>query len=66
MPEKDFFTVEEAADYIGVHPDTIRHYIRVKKLRAIRIGTVYRIKKQDFDKFLEERYTTGDESSGEQ
>ncbi len=65
MADKEYYTVEEAADILGVHPDTIRHYIRVRALPAVRIGTVYRIKKKDWDKFIQERYTGEDDNSGE-
>ena len=64
MPEKDYYSVEEAAAKIGVHQDTIRNYIRTGQLKATRLGTqsrpFYRIKKVDFEEFLRKREIGGD------
>jgi len=44
-----------------MHPDTLRRYIRQKKLRAVRISpTNVRIRRSDLDKFIEERLTDKD------
>jgi excisionase family DNA binding protein len=36
-------TVAEAADLVGLHPETIRRWIRTGRLRATRIGRSYLI-----------------------
>lgn len=36
LPETGFCTLAEAADYAGVHIDTVRRWIRKRKLRASR------------------------------
>ena len=36
-------TVEEAANRISVHPETIRRMIRRGELAALKIGNVYRV-----------------------
>ena len=44
-----------------VHPETVRRWIRNKDLNAIKIGKgkqcKYKIKKEDFEKFLDEKST---------
>ncbi len=53
--EQDFYTVEEVAEKLRLDITTIRKYIRQKKLPAYRFGREYRIKRQDYEKFVEER-----------
>ena len=55
---EDLLTIEQVADRLQLHPDTIRRYIRERKLPGVRISsTVVRVKKSDLDKFIEERST---------
>ncbi len=53
----EWLTVEEIAQQLKLHPDTIREYIRKKQLPAFRFGTSYRIKRVDYDKFVQDRAT---------
>jgi excisionase family DNA binding protein len=47
---KALFTIQESADYIGVHKNTIRNLLLNKKLKAQRIGArIVRIEKADLD-----------------
>lgn len=55
--DKEFYTVREIADLLEVTVDTIQSYIRRKELIAYRVGNSYRIKREDFEKFLEKRRT---------
>ncbi len=50
-PKKDFFTVEEVADYLQVHERTIYRAIKAKKLKATKIGS-FRIAPEDLQDFL--------------
>jgi len=54
---KELLTTEDIAQYLGYHIETIRVYIRQGKLPAIKVGREYRIRRDDFEKFLEERRT---------
>ncbi len=55
---EELLTIEQVADRLQLHPDTIRRYIRERKLPGVRISaTVVRVKKSDLDKFIEERST---------
>lgn len=47
-----FMTVYEIADQLRVEPLTIYRYIRSKKLTAYKLGKDYRVKKEDFEAFL--------------
>ncbi len=56
MNEK-FFTTEQVANILQVHPFTILKFIKQGKLKGIKLGRVYRIKESDVEDFLEERMT---------
>ncbi len=56
-----WLSVEDIAKELGLTEDTIRNYIRTKQLVAYRVGNTYRIKREDLDKFLEQRKTTKDD-----
>ncbi|MFA6533174.1 MAG: helix-turn-helix domain-containing protein [Patescibacteria group bacterium] len=55
--KKDFYLVEELADDLRVSKMTIYRYIKAGKLKAFKIGKEFRIKKEDFDKFLNKAKT---------
>ena len=59
--QEEYITVEDAAKQIGMHPDSIRRYIREKQLKAYRFRGAYRIKRSDFEKFIEDHATLEDE-----
>lgn len=62
MDEK-FFTTEQVANILQVHPFTILKFIKEGKLKGIKLGRVYRIKESDIKNFLEERMTKGNGKS---
>lgn len=49
--EYKFYTVEEIAKILKVSKMTIFRYIKSGKLKAVKVGQ-WRIKKEDFDKFI--------------
>lgn len=53
-----FNLIWEAADEISVKEDTIRSYIRNKRLKSILVGNKYRIRREEWDKFLATLGTT--------
>jgi len=57
MVEKPYLTTEDVAKLLELNIGTIRRYIREGKLRAILIGREYRVRREDFEEFLEERKT---------
>ena len=62
----EWLSADNIAEELGVNVATVRAWIRGKKLKAVRIGRDYRIKKADYDAFLEERSTAHDDSSNEE
>ena len=58
MVEKtEWLTVEQIANELGVHPDTIREYIRDGLLNAVQLKRTYRIRRSDYEDFLKRRET---------
>lgn len=55
VSEKQFFSPDEAAEFLGVHVQTIRGYIRMGKLPALRLAgeRALRIKREDLLALLE-------------
>lgn len=60
MDEK-WFSVEQAADMLHLHPKTLRRYITEGKLRANKVGKQYRINGHDLSIFVEGRDDAGTE-----
>jgi len=56
-----FVTVEFISKDLDVKETTVREWIRQKKLPAYRVGKTYRIKLEDYEKFLATRRTTDDD-----
>ena len=54
MSEK-MLTVDEIAEELRVHPETVRQWIRNGELIAIDISKEYRILRSDLDAFLAQR-----------
>lgn len=53
---KDWLTVEEIANDLRVHVSTVRDWIKQKKLKAAKFGRDYRIKRTDYEEFIDQRY----------
>ncbi len=49
----DFLTVKELANTLKVNKMTVYRYIKSGKIEAYKVGKDYRIKKKEFDSFLE-------------
>ena len=56
MSEKQL-TVEEVAEELRVHPETVRQWIREGELDAFDTGRGYRISRKDLDDFIQRRKT---------
>lgn len=55
MQDDVFLTVEEIARQLRVSQDTVRRWIRDGRLPAIDLIGQYRIRREDYEKFLEQR-----------
>ena len=52
MARTTLLTAEEAASYLRVNVNTLRRYVRERRIRAARLGKGYRIRQEDLDAFL--------------
>lgn len=59
----DWLTVEDIFELLGrrVPMDTIRSWIRTKRLPAYKPGRTYLVKREDLEKFLRDSRTTPDD-----
>ena len=57
MPGRKWLTVEDIAEELGVHPETVRVWIRERDLPAVQVRRTYRVKQEDFEEFLRSHYT---------
>jgi excisionase family DNA binding protein len=51
---------DEVAEDLRVHVHTVREWIRQKKLKAEKFGRDYRIKRKDYEEFIEQHYNVDD------
>ena len=59
---EELLTLKQVADELQLHVDTVRDWVREKKLNAIKLSArEYRVKRSDLNKFLEERQTKSGE-----
>lgn len=57
MKNNKFLTVEQVAEMLQVHWQTVLNYIKSGKLDAVRLGKGYRISKKALDKFIKKNST---------
>jgi excisionase family DNA binding protein len=50
-----YYTIQEAADYLGVSYQTVRNYINKGYLKPSTFGKPYLIQKKDIDKMIESK-----------
>jgi excisionase family DNA binding protein len=56
MEERKWLDVPTIAKELGFSEGAVRKWIRDKKLKAARFGRDYRILKEDYEKFIAERF----------
>ena len=52
MTEQALFTVQELADYLKIHADTIYRYIRLKTIPVMRVGGSWRFSVKEIEQWL--------------
>ncbi len=64
MANDTFLTVDEVAQRLNVHPDTVRRWIRAGEINALSLGgpAGYRIPQAELDRFIKERMSKRDDS----
>jgi len=53
----EYVTVEQIAKELGLSEETVLRWIRRKELKAYKLGKTYRVKRPDYQEFLDQRYT---------
>jgi excisionase family DNA binding protein len=51
----DYLTIQDVADEMGVEYKTVYRLVTSGKLPSFRVGRVYRIRRQDLDRYIEEQ-----------
>jgi excisionase family DNA binding protein len=56
MIEHEYFTPEEIAEKLRVDQDTVLRWLKRHELAGYKVGRQWRVSKEDYEKFLAERY----------
>lgn len=54
---KVVFTLKEVAEYLSIHPDSVRRYVKRGLLPAFKIGTDWRFNKESVDQWRKAQET---------
>jgi len=57
MMDETFLTTEEVLEYLQVNLRTVYRLIKSHELPSVRIGKSFRLREDDVDRYLAERYT---------
>lgn len=57
MVDKKYYTVQEIADLLKLHWQSVLTYIKNGELEAVKLGKGYRISQQALDTFIAKRTT---------
>lgn len=57
MTDKKYYTVQEVADLLKLHWQSVLTYIKNGELEAVKLGKGYRISLQALDSFITKRTT---------
>ena len=55
MTPKDIVTAEEVAEYLRIHPYTVRRLARTEKLPGFKVGGQWRFNKNELDGNIKEQ-----------
>ena len=53
--KREFLSTNEVAEVLGISPFTVRRYIQLRKLRAVKLEGSYRVRQTALDDFLQAR-----------
>ncbi|HEX7593038.1 MAG TPA: helix-turn-helix domain-containing protein [Anaerolineae bacterium] len=53
--KREFLRTNEVAEMLGISPFTIRRYIQLRKLKAVKLEGSYRVRRADLKQFLKAR-----------
>lgn len=57
MVNEKFYTVQEVADLLQIHWQSVLNYIKNGKLKALKLGKGYRISQEALDEFISNHTT---------
>ena len=49
--ERDFYTLQDVAELLGFHYNTIRRMVKSGELPAVKFGKAWRVRKTDLEQF---------------
>jgi len=52
---REVMNIRQAAQYLGVSPDTLYKYVGEQKIPAFKLGNRWRFKKSKLDQWMEEK-----------
>lgn len=52
MTEKEYYSPQEIAEKFNIKPRTVSAWIRQGKLKAIKLGDLWRVHKSDLEDFI--------------
>ncbi len=55
MKQREWLSVEEIAQELRVSEETVRNWIRRGQLKAYKFGRDFRVKREDYDDFIEKQ-----------
>ncbi len=53
--KREFLSTNEVAQTLGISPFTIRRYIKLRMLKAVKLEGSYRVRQADLEQFLKAR-----------
>ena len=57
---REVMNIRQAAQYLGVSPDTLYKYVNEQKIPAFKLGNRWRFKKSRLDQWMEEKSAEAD------
>ncbi len=61
---REVMNIRQAAQYLGVSPDTLYKYVGEQKIPAFKLGNRWRFKKSKLDQWMEEKSNQMEPKSG--
>jgi excisionase family DNA binding protein len=60
MPEKEYYSPQEIAEKFNLKPRTVANWIRQGKLKAIKLGDLWRVHQADLEAFIKDSQEKND------
>ncbi len=64
MPEWASYSIKEAAQITGYHPEYLRELIRAGRIEAVKVGQAYLIRVESLEKYVKEMQELDDGRAG--